>query len=221
MTEEELEISRLENNYKLFYEATRKDLDILLTSTIATQKNLMKTIMWINFTLVGLISIWLNKTLTVELFYLAIPIILLSSLSIISILLSLTKGRDKVFGQPHIDDIIKIENDEYSHLNTLYTMISSTEIAFNTNTDNIISPRAYSLSFATKTTILSSMFVLVFIAYASFNLMKGGEQMANDKKKPPLPSSVIAKPSKSISTNSAKSVADTNKPSPSNKQKSD
>lgn len=220
MTEEELEINRLENNYKLFYEASRKDLDILLSSSIIGQKNLMKTIMWINFTLVGLVSIWLNKTLRVELFYLAIPIILLSSLSIISILLSLTKGRDKVFGQPHIDNITNIENDEYSHLNAIYTMISSTEIAFNTNTKNIISPRASSLSFATKTTILSSIFVLVFIAYASVNLMKGGENMANDKKKAPLPSSVIAQPSKSISTNSEKSVADTNKPS-SDKQKSD
>lgn len=43
ITDEQIE--NREKNLKLHYEAMRKDLDIVLTSMIPTQKNLMKTIM--------------------------------------------------------------------------------------------------------------------------------------------------------------------------------
>lgn len=52
--QEKLEVESYEHNLKLHYEAKRKELDILLSNSIPNQLANMKTILWINFLLIGL-----------------------------------------------------------------------------------------------------------------------------------------------------------------------
>jgi len=57
-----------EHNLKLHYEAQRKDLDIVLSSSMPLQMNNIKTIMWINLLFIGL-SLHLMKEFTFSIYY--------------------------------------------------------------------------------------------------------------------------------------------------------
>ncbi|MDQ7084419.1 MAG: hypothetical protein Q9M36_05605 [Sulfurovum sp.] len=50
-----------EHNLKLHYEALRKELDIVLTSSIPQQLANMKTLLWVNFIMIGLILQTIKK----------------------------------------------------------------------------------------------------------------------------------------------------------------
>ena len=71
-----------EYNLKLYNESIRKDLDITLSS-IPAQKNLMKTILWLNSSIIGLCLTALSKD--IGLIYISMPFIF-SFLGIITIL---------------------------------------------------------------------------------------------------------------------------------------
>ena len=68
-----------EHNLKLYNESIRKDLDITLTSTIPIQKNLMKTILWLNSSIIGLSIAILSKNIHIG--YIVIPFVFSFQLS--------------------------------------------------------------------------------------------------------------------------------------------
>ncbi len=160
-----------EYNLKLYNESIRKDLDITLTSTIPTQKNLMKTILWINTSIIGLTLTALAKNLVV--IYISIPFIF-SSIAIGTILFALKDGRVKSFGTPSIKQIENIKPDHFEKINGLIVLNESIEKALNNNIA-LISNRAAKIAFSTNMTIVSLISIfLMTIFIVNLYLMKGG-----------------------------------------------
>lgn len=159
-----------EYNLKLYNESIRKDLDITLSS-IPAQKNLMKTILWLNSSIIGLCLTALSKD--IGLIYISMPFIF-SFLGIITILYSLKDGRTKTLGSPSIEFIQNIKPDEYEKINGLITMNESFEKALNNNIE-LIEKRAQKIAFSTNMTIISMISIFIIsVLYVNINLMKGG-----------------------------------------------
>lgn len=164
-------LENYEHNLKLYNESMRKDLDITLTSIIPTQKNLMKTILWINFSIVGLSITAMSHKIGV--IYIAMPF-MFSFCAIITILFSLKDGRIKTLGTPSIKSIEKLINTKYEKIDGFITMNESFEKALNQSVE-LISKRAEKIAFSTNVTILSICSVfLISIIYVNIYFMKGG-----------------------------------------------
>lgn len=194
-----------EHNLKLYNESIRKDLDITLTSIIPTQKNLMKTILWLNSSIIGLSIATLSKDIFIG--YIAIPFAL-SFFAILTILFALKDGRIKGFGTPEISDIENIERGKNEKVMGLIQMNNSYKIAFDNN-EKLIKKRATKIALATNKTIAAiiSIPILLITFYINTNLLKGGSDMAeNDNQTTssrPTMSSATSKPAAMMSTNNA------------------
>lgn len=153
-------------NLKLYIDSKRKDLDIILTTTIPTQKRLMKTILWLNVTILGVCFTCIYHK--VLLMYCALPFTL-SSVAIYLILSSLRDGRVKSFGTPELE---KMFNQKKS-INALILLSKSIKTATEANSE-IVKKRADKISISTNLTIVSAISVfLATLCYANY-LMKGG-----------------------------------------------
>lgn len=199
---------KYEHNLKLYNESIRKDLDITLTSIIPTQKNLMKTILWLNSSIIGLSIATLSKDISIG--YIIVPFSL-SFLAILIILFALKDGRIKAFGTPNIKDIEKIKEDDDEKVMGLIQMNNSYRLAFNNN-EKLIKKRANKIACAINTTIgaIISIPILLSIFYIQSNLLKGGSKMAeNDNPSSstrPTMSSATSKPAAMMSTNNSNKV---------------
>lgn len=89
------QIKKYEENLKLHYEAKRKELEILLTSSIRDQLANMKTILWINFLMIGLM---LQYTNTIPLPKIIIGFFILSLCALFCILIAMLFNRIKSYG---------------------------------------------------------------------------------------------------------------------------
>lgn len=168
---ENKEVENYEHNLKLYNESIRKDLDITLISIIPTQKNLMKTILWLNSSIIGLCLAALSNKIGI--IYISMPFVF-SFIGIITILYSLKDGRVKMLGTPSIESIENIKNDKYEKTNALITMNESFEKALINNT-KLIEKRAKKIAFATNMSILSvTIIFIIAVLYVNINLMKGG-----------------------------------------------
>lgn len=197
-----------EHNLKLYNDSIRKDLDITLTSIIPTQKNLMKTILWLNSSIIGLSIATLTKDIFIG--YLVVPFIL-SFFAILIILFALKDGRIKAFGTPDISDIETIKEGIDEKIMGLIQMNNSYKLAFDNN-EKLIKKRAKKIAWATNKTIgaIISIPILLIIFYINSNLLKGGSKMAeNDNPNTstrPTMSSATSKPAVMMSTNNAGKV---------------
>jgi uncharacterized membrane-anchored protein len=160
-----------EENLKMYLDSIRKDLDIILTSTIPTQKNLMKTILWLNTSILALCIAGLNSGISV-LFY-SIPFALSIS-AILLILASLRDGRTKYFGGMTLEYVTSLYANDNQKMQGLYDLSKSIENAFEKNTQ-IVEKRSKKLSTSTNLTMISIICIsLGIIIYVNLNLIKGG-----------------------------------------------
>lgn len=151
-------IENREKNLIIHYESVRKDLDIVLTSTIPTQKNLMKTILWINATIIGFIATQYNNLPYSIAFIVSISY---SAFAILIIIYSLKKGRRKAFGQSNVRDLEKIKQDKFEHIRGINHIMRTTEEAFYRNL-SITEERAKYLSGATTATLISLIIIFLY-----------------------------------------------------------
>ena len=153
-------IKNRETNLKMQYESLRKDLDIMLTSLIPTQKNLMKTIMWVNMTIMGIIATQHTHLLHKE--WLLIPFSF-SAFAFLLILWSLKTGRMKMLGHIASEEINNLNNDKYEVIHGLNMLISATEYALKNNAE-IISTRGEIIAKATNFTLISMISGLIYLS---------------------------------------------------------
>lgn len=153
----EQKIENREKNLLLHYESVRKDLDIILTSTIPNQKNLMKTILWLNASILGAI---LTQYKTLPCAICLLPSIAFSFFSLLLILYSLKTGQVKSFGQANIDEIENF-SDEFERISGISFMMFATREAFEHNL-NIIERRAKKISKATTFTLVSLIIIMLY-----------------------------------------------------------
>lgn len=170
ITDEQIE--NREKNLKLHYEAMRKDLDIMLTSMIPTQKNLMKTIMWINAIILGLI---LNNFLEFKYAFFMIPSFTFSAIAFILIIYSLKKGRSKTLGHIDTREIEEITENRFETIVGLNKLIVATESAIKNNSE-IIESRGKKIADSINFTLMSIGLILIYSIFL-FNLTLRGKEV--------------------------------------------
>ena len=200
-----MSLANYEEKLKVYYESVRKDLDIILTSTIPAQKNLIKTILWVNASILGLIAALMKDA--VHVVY-AIPFSF-SFLAFLVTLFALKDGRTKAFGTPPVEDIDRIGEDDYEKANTYIQMISAARTAFEHN-ENVVVTRAKKIAAATTFTVWSvASMLLVALVYANTHhypkeviVSEKNEDTPVDNR--PKMTGGTAKPEKVLYTNSRK-----------------
>lgn len=177
--DEDKKIEAEEYNLKLYYDSIRKDLDIILTSTIPTQKNLMKTLLWINATIIGVCLTAFKAG--VEYYYAIIPFGF-SFASILLILISLKSGRVKSLPSPSIEAIQDITKNKRMKCEALIGMSQTCKKSIDTNVKIVIG-RANKLSQSTNLTIISFIWIAIMLfTYTSFTIYERRNYMGNEDK---------------------------------------
>lgn len=158
---EELEIENYEYNLKMHYEAKRKELDILLTSSIPIQLSNMKTILWINFLMIGLMFQFIKKFPMPDII---IGFFILSTCAILSILFTMLTNRTKSYGvYDDITTMSKYKDDEWTKSRAILVMLNMLQIAIEDNRP-VITNRAKLMHIATWFTLTSIIFLAIIFS---------------------------------------------------------
>lgn len=158
MIEKDLEVQNYETNLKLHYEAKRKELDILLTSSIPQQLSNMKTILWINFLMIGLMLQFIKKFPLPDTI---IGFFILSLAAISSVMLAMLTNRTKSYGVP--DDIFqmsKYTDNKWTISQATLDMMGTLNISIKDNR-LVITNRAKFMHLATWFTFASIFFIAI------------------------------------------------------------
>lgn len=207
--EDSFMVKNYENNLKLSYDSIRKDYDIILTSVIPTQKNLIKTYLWLNTFILGICFLFVKeKPITAfALEGLALALIC-CVISMGFLLFALYHNREKQFNYFDPKTIAKIEHNKWSYAQGLINLIEDTKKAFDFNSD-IVKFRASSI----RRGGASLFFAFIFFTFAttciSYNYFdttyrKEVKNMADDK--PPVESDGNDTTKIFLSTNNQESI---------------
>jgi len=154
--EKTLEVDNYEHNLQMHYEAKRKELDILLTSSIPIQLSNMKTLLWINFLMIGLIFQFIKKFPLPDIIT---GFFVLSFCAILSIMIAMLTNRAKSYGvSDDLELMSKYESHEWTKSSVILDMMHTIQISIIDNR-NVISNRAKLMHIATLFTIVSMIFI--------------------------------------------------------------
>ena len=158
MDTKDLEVENYEHNLKLHYEAKRKELDILLTSSIPTQFSNMKTLLWINFLMVGFMLHALKKFPMPDIL---IGFFILSVCSILSVFLAMLLYRTKSYGVPDNIKYMSIYADnEWTKCQATFDMLDVTHEAVKDNRI-MLQKKAKFMHIGTWLTFASLLFAII------------------------------------------------------------
>jgi len=163
----DLEITNYEYNLKMHYEAKRKELDILLTSSITQQLSNMKTLLWMNFLMIGLMLQLIKKFPLPDTM---MGFFILSLSAILSIMIAILTKRTKSYGVP--DDIkymSEFNDDEWTISKATLAMLNAANIAIKENRDVIVK-RAELMHLSTIFTFVSMFFIFISFFLKQINL---------------------------------------------------
>jgi len=163
----DLEVENYEHNLKMHYEAKRKELDILLSSSIPTQLSNMKTLLWINFLFIGLVLQFIKKFPLPDII---IGFFLFSLLAIIFILFAMLTNRDKSYG---VHDDIKLmsqyPDDRWTKSRAIFDMLNTVQISIIDNRNALLN-RAHKMHTATFLTLVALIFIILSFSMKQINL---------------------------------------------------
>lgn len=184
-------VKNYESNLKLSYDSIRKDYDIILTSIIPTQKNLIKTYLWLNTFILGICFFFAKEKLIkpFDLFVLSATLLLCVA-SIALLLFALYHNKEKQFIYFDPKTIANIKNDKWSYAQGLVNLIKDTKEAFDFNAD-IVKFRSFFIRWGGASLFLAFLFFAFATAHISYNYFattygKEVKNMADDK--PPVES---------------------------------
>lgn len=203
------EVQDYEHNLKLFLNSKQSEIETILRVSMPHQLSNMKTILWLNFLLVGF-SLHLLQGTKPSMFYLSFFIA--SFISTCSIVIALLNRRYKHYGTiGDIDYMSKyIPDNEWAKSTAIAALIKHTDDAINAN-KAIMKYLAKYMHFATWTT-LAAIALFILSVYTQIYTKGGDEQMA----KKPTPTTVVAKPTVGTTESSERSIKT---PPPKPKQK--
>lgn len=185
-------VENYEKNLKLSYDAIRKDYEITLTHIIPTQKNLIKTYLWLDSFILGICFLLLKEKSTTVIVLICLFLTLVFcvvSMGYLLYALYHNKPKQFIFFEPK--QIAKIKNDKWSHAQCLINAICATKEAFDFNS-KIVEFRATHIRKGGKLLFLSFLFfalTTLFISYNYYNTSYRKEVivMADDKQQPVEP----------------------------------
>ena len=226
-TEQNQNYENYEKNLKLQLESSRKDLDIMLTSVIPNQLSLVRMYLWFNASIFGgLVAIFANQLKYIHIYDMyAILYVLCFIISCASLIMGcwsalsvISKARHRMLPKDMCEELSKIPTDSLEHVNELNHLISATLDAKKANQENI-EQTAHVLVKSYKHIRTSLVLAIIFgIFTLYFNLMKGGENMADDKDSKPVAMTGTTQPEKLIA-NSINITTESVKPHTESKDK--
>jgi polyferredoxin len=164
MADKSLEVQNYETNLKLHYEAKRKELDILLTSSIPQQLSNMKTILWVNFLMIALMLQLLKKFPLPEI---VIGFFILSLASILTVLAAMLTNRSKSYGVPNdIFHMNKYADNKWTVSQATLDMMGTMHTSILENRQ-VITNRGRLMHLSTWFTLLT-----IFFAFLTFTSMQ-------------------------------------------------
>lgn len=158
MADKSLEVENYETNLKLHYEAKRKELDILLTSSIPQQLSNMKTILWINFLMISLMLQFVKRFPLPDII---IGFFLFSLVSIFCVLIAMLTNRTKSYGVP--DDIwqmSKYNDDDWTVSQAMLDMMGTMQTSLLENRE-VIKNRGRLMHLSTWFTLWAILFIFI------------------------------------------------------------
>ena len=162
-----LEVENYEYNLKIHYEAKRKELDILLSSSIPTQLSNMKTLLWINFLFIGLILQFIKKF---PLSDIVIGFFLFSLLAILFILFAMLTNRSKSYGvHDDIQLMSQYSDDVWTKSRAIYDMLNTVQVSIIDNRKVLLN-RAHKMHIATFLTLAALIFIVLSFFIKQINL---------------------------------------------------
>ncbi len=159
MADKDRDVLDYEYNLKMHYEAKRKELDILLTSSMPHQLNNMKTLLWINFILVGIMLQFIKKFPLLDILIVSF---FMSIVAIVIVLLAMLTNRYKEYGVP--DDVLHMHqyNDsEWCISQATLDMIATVDDSIKKNR-NVLNKRGNMMHLSTWFTLFAILFALLF-----------------------------------------------------------
>ncbi|QKF72755.1 putative membrane protein [Aliarcobacter faecis] len=164
---EKLEVESYEHNLKLHYEAKRKELDILLANSLPNQLSNMKTILWINILMIGLITQFIKKFPLSNTF---IAFFIFSSLSIVVVLIAMLSNRTKSYGvNDDLEMMNKIKVNQWTKSQGLIDMLHALQESIIDNRKVLVN-RGKLMHIATWFTLFSIFFIIISFMLKHLNL---------------------------------------------------
>ncbi len=193
------EVEDYEHNLKLFLSSKQSELETLLRVSMPHQLTSMKTILWLNFLLIGFSFHLMNET-TFSVYY--IPFFTISFISICFVIIALLKRRYKHYGViGDIDYMSKdIVNNEWSKSAATMAILTHADIAVIENKEIMKSLSRY-MHCSLWSTLLAIFFFVIAVGGQIYT--KGDHNIMAEK---PTSDTVVTKPSVSIAESSERSL---------------
>ncbi len=181
-------IEDYEGNLQLHYESKRKELDLLLSSSLPHQISNIKMILWINFLFFGL-SASILKDMTFYWYYLISYG--LSFLAVMSMMIALMKRRSRMYGSIDQLDYVneEIQDGAYAKSTILSGLLHNAYTAVEYNRTSLHRLSKY-IHFSVITTSMSVMFFFIVIMTTHLITTKEGTVKVPEKNERPKPSEV-------------------------------
>lgn len=156
---EKLQVKKYEKSLLIHYEAKRKELEILLTSSIRDQLANMKTVLWINLLMIGLMFQFIDKF---PLPKTIIGFFILSVSALICILIAMLFKRTKSYGVPEDLELINEydSTDDWINFRVIKDFMYALQESIKENRAIIIY-RAKFMYIATWFTFFSLAFIVI------------------------------------------------------------
>ena len=158
MIEKDLEVQNYETNLKLHYEAKRKELEMLITSSMPNQLSNIKTLLWFN---VASMALFFKYFQSIELLQKAY--LVLVSASIVLLIFAMLVARQKDYGSP--EDVTlasKYESGKWTQVRFTLDMLATTQNAILFNR-TVVSSRAKLMNIATLFTFFATIYLILLI----------------------------------------------------------
>jgi len=167
-----LEVTDYENALKDLLELKKNQLNNLLNNSIPNQFSNIKTLLWINFTLLSIVLLLLSKNNFLSLNLLTKSLIYLIGFNIVFLLYTMFKHRQKFYGDFDADDYTdhiwnNINGEDYDYSSHLMNLIKHIEKAINENI-KIIESRGNIMH------IVTFLLICSIILFAIIVIGKGG-----------------------------------------------
>lgn len=160
MNNSNLEVENYEHNLKIHYDTKRKELEVLLSTSMPAQLSNIKTLLWFNVVSVAftlrfhpLMTEWQRGY------------ILLAAAAIISALASMLVGRQKDYGAPEDMALASTyADDEWTKSQFLIDMLHTTQRAIELNRA-MVSRRADLMRLSTYYTFVGTCLLILLLYY--------------------------------------------------------
>lgn len=154
----DLEVENYEHNIKMHYEAKRKELDILLTSSLPQQLSNMKTLLWVNFLMIALMLQFIEKFPLPDTI---VGFFFLSLCGIFSVLIAMLTNRKRFHGVP-TDRLLMstYEDNDWTISRATLHMLDAADDAVKNNR-KVLLERAKLMHLSTLFTSVSIFFIIV------------------------------------------------------------